>query len=718
MPCQIITAMVLDRKKRSAPQPAEASENPAKKHKGEESRIPPVSVNPKEGKESKSKKKTSEKIRPVKTDQVGVHTEETVVPAKPDNSNDIPSWPEDHLWELMKRMEKSIPARDSLRFDSRVEKLDWEEVRFGSYTAAECKEMWNKIQKRLRRYRLLRELLEDAKTWVTQPWTNFYRSTKQNRHPDLPRRPLSTYMLFYLEKKDRVAKEHPGLEMTAVSKHIAAMYKNLSKKKKQKYIDKAAEERREYEEKLEEFYRIHPDMVPKSTPKDKPPPQMEPGPRRPCTPFKLYYLEKLKTHRDDPDFRQEKCKEMWKAVNDKKKLIWINRALEDETRYQAELKEYMKENPNFVPPPLKPVLTKDEKQLKERLAGKPEKPPNSGYSLFSRIMLASEEMKKYSSKGRMLEISKMWKDLSAIDKKKYHDKVQQMIDQYKLEYATYLESLPENERKEELLLTTHRKKKVTQEKPAVEKPAPANKGNNAVAPKAPPPPPNPPSRKNQEKEAPPPPKDKKNKKEWKQTLYQGEPEPPPVTAFQLFLKSFMSDATHIPPAMRMKEAPRYWEMLPETEKAKHRKKLGELKQKYIANYEKFLKGLSQEQLKEYSTLKSNKRYEEMKEKEDSDGDDDEDDDDDDDDEGDDDDDEDDEDDDDEGREGESVDGGRDERDGAKESDDEEDENCQKNQVNEGSDSSEESSSGSDSDSDSSDSGSNNSDSESDASNSD
>ncbi|XP_071440708.1 nucleolar transcription factor 1-A-like [Hetaerina americana] len=704
--------MVLDRKKRSAPQPSEASEIVTKKHKADESRVPPpLPVNAKEGKESKSKKKGAEKARPAKVERVEETVEDAVVPVKQENNNDIPSWPEDHLWELMKRMEASIPARDSLRFDSRVEKLDWEEVRFGPYTGPECKAMWNKIQKRLRRYRLLRELLEDAKTWVTQPWTNFYRSTKQNRHPDLPRRPLSTYMLFYLEKKDKVAKEHPGLEMTAVSKHIALMYKSLSKKKKQKYVDKAAEERREYEEKLEEFYRLHPEMVPKSTPKDKPPPQMEPGPRRPCTPFKLYYLEKLKTHRDDPDFRQEKCKEMWKGVSDKKKLIWINRALEDEARYQAELKVYMKENPNFVPQPLKPVLTKEEKQLKERLAGKPEKPPNSGYSLFSRIMLASDEMKKYNSKGRMLEISKMWKDLSVIDKKKYHDKVQQMIDQYKLEYATYLESLPENERKEELLLTTHRKKKAAPEKPPVEKPT-TNKANSSASPKA--------AAatsasgrkvnhsKTQEKEPPAPVKDKKNKKEWKQTLYQGEPEPPPVTAFQLFLKSFMSDATHIPPATRMKEAPRYWEMLPESEKAKHRKKLGELKQKYIANYEKFLKGLSQEQLKEYSTLKSNcTRLDEMKEEEDSDGDEE----------------DEDEDEDDEGRDGESVDGVEEEDDaddaeGGEESEEEDDDECPKNQANEGSDSSDESSSGSDSDSDSSDSGSNNSDSDSDGSNSD
>jgi hypothetical protein len=53
------------------------------------------------------------------------------------------------------------------------------QISFGEYSGEQCKEMWGKIQKRLRRFRLLREVLEDAKAWVSKPWTNFYRSQKQ-----------------------------------------------------------------------------------------------------------------------------------------------------------------------------------------------------------------------------------------------------------------------------------------------------------------------------------------------------------------------------------------------------------------------------------------------------------------------------------------------------------------------------------------------------------
>lgn len=518
---------------------------------------------------------------------------------------DIPDWPEADLMELMKHIEKEIPQKDSLRFDSRADKLNWDNVSFASYTAEDCKEMWGKIQKRLRRFRLLREVLEDAKAWVSKPWTNFYRSQKQNRHPDLPRRPLSTYMLFYMEKKDKVARENPGLEMTGVSKCIAEMYKNLPAKKKQKYVDMAAAQRREYDQKLEEFYREHPNLIPKPVPsKDhKQGAAVDMGPRKPSTPFKLFYTNKENRHKNDPDFDRtelmERCKEQWRNMSDKKKVVWINWALEDEARYQEELKVYMSENPKFVPTNVKTVLTKEEKNLKERVAGKPEKPPNSGYSLFSRIMLVSPEIKQVAAKERMSQISKLWKSMTVGEKKKYQEQVNHMLDQYKLEYATYLESLPEDKRQEELQNNQPKRK------PATPKPVSHQSASKSS-------------------------KDTKKKLREvseEKPLYKGEPEPPPVNAYQLFLKTFMTDASHIDPEYREKEAPRYWQMLPDADKAKHRRRLNDIKQKYIRDYEKFLKSLSQEQLKDYSLQKASLKKEEEDSSDDSDSEDDNDDDD-------------------------------------------------------------------------------------------
>jgi hypothetical protein len=89
----------------------------------------------------------------------------------------------------------------------------------------------------------------------------------------------------------------------------------------------------------------------------------------------------------------------------------------------------------------------------------------------------------------------------------------------------------------------------------------------------------------------------------------------------LFLKDFLVSAKHLPESSRDKEAPQYWSQMADSEKLKWRKRLQELKEKYINKYENFLKvrlifclfwsilifglqSLTQEQLKEYSVLKA------------------------------------------------------------------------------------------------------------------
>lgn len=62
-----------------------------------------------------------------------------------------------------------------------------------------------------------------------------------------------------------------------------------------------------------------------------------------------------------------------------------------------------------------------------RLSGKPVKPPNSAYSLYSRVMLQSDpQVKKLPPKERMAEISKKWKELSDAQKARYEEKVREV----------------------------------------------------------------------------------------------------------------------------------------------------------------------------------------------------------------------------------------------------------------------------------------------------
>ena len=79
--------------------------------------------------------------------------------------------------------------------------------------------------------------------------------------------------------------------------------------------------------------------------------------------------------------------------------------------------------------------------------GRPEKPPSSAYSLFSKEMLNTEAIKQFPSKERMSHISESWKRVSEADKEIYQTKVNEAMSKYKSEYNDWFESLSLEEQK-------------------------------------------------------------------------------------------------------------------------------------------------------------------------------------------------------------------------------------------------------------------------------
>lgn len=147
---------------------------------------------------------------------------------------------------------------------------------------------------------------------------------------------------------------------------------------------------------------------------------------------------------------KEKCKDEYKLLPDKKKLKWILRAVEEEDQYNEDFEKFRLLHPDVEASAKKSILTKEEKNLKERYStdfsfvvlfffvlncnfsffvrhdGKPDKPPNSGYSMFSRDMLAGDTLKHLESKERMAEISRLWKLMDEPSRKAYNERVSQV----------------------------------------------------------------------------------------------------------------------------------------------------------------------------------------------------------------------------------------------------------------------------------------------------
>ena len=421
-----------------------------------------------------------------------------------------------------------------------MKKLDWKKIAFEELGADDCKKIWLSIQERIRRFRILSDLLPDARSWVAQPWTNFYKSKDFNRHPDMPKKPLSMYMLFYSEMREEILKTNPNMSMPEVAKACSEKYAKLSDKKKMKYKSRCDEMRREYDAKMKQFYKDNPQLKPTKQDKTKkqkeakaaaaaavsmaapssmatgaainmvpiagpshqqqvmqqmnpglqgmtllPPPsvmatvqpqtqmqghapiQLEvalpqqpvhqmpqqqlqqqaapqyvtvksdepqqqrmmpaasyPGaPERPSKPFDLYFKSVVDENLNNPNFdRQstaERCRNEWKTMKVKKKAKWIKRAAQMFREYEEWVAAFGEQNPGYVAPERKNFLTQEDQKILDKAMGRPEKPPSSAYSLFSKEMLNDVEIKKFPSKDRMAQISERWKNVDQDTKDRY-----------------------------------------------------------------------------------------------------------------------------------------------------------------------------------------------------------------------------------------------------------------------------------------------------------
>merc|ERR1712136_512482 len=226
-------------------------------------------------------------------------------------------------------------------------------------------------------------------------------------------------------------------------------YNEMNERKKQKYTEQAKKEKEQFELKLKKFMLDHPDYIPLKS--EKMP--MKALPPKAPTPFKLFCdskMSKFQAEGMNGNEAREKCRETFKELNDKQRLKWIYKSLQQEKQYNDDLEKFKADHPDVEVGAKKSLLSKDEKHLKEKTEGKPEKPPNSGYSLYSKKLLASSSLKHLESKERMTEISRMWKELKDEERKLYNEEAQQLILNYKMEYASYLESLQPEQRVLEL----------------------------------------------------------------------------------------------------------------------------------------------------------------------------------------------------------------------------------------------------------------------------
>uniref|UniRef100_A0AAR2LFH5 HMG box domain-containing protein n=1 Tax=Pygocentrus nattereri TaxID=42514 RepID=A0AAR2LFH5_PYGNA len=322
----------------------------------------------------------------------------------------------DDLMKLLDGMKVNLPEKDLTKYKTSEAHMDWEKVAFNTYSGDMCKQKWLELSKEIRKFRTLTELIVDAQDYIKNP----YKGKKLKKHPDFPKKPLTPYFRFFMEKRAKYAKLHPEMSNLDLTKILSKKYRELPERKKEKYVNDFHKEKETFVVNMSKFKEDHPDLVETKSKKGSNVPE------KPRTPQQLWYNHEkkalLKIHPDatTKDIKDSLGKK-WTQLSDKKRLKWIHKSLEQHKEYEVRAHPELNLTEGDI---VKTTLTKAERQLKDKCDGRPDKPPSNGYSMFCAELMSS--MKDVPSTERMVMCSQRWKLLKQSEKDAYQKRCEQV----------------------------------------------------------------------------------------------------------------------------------------------------------------------------------------------------------------------------------------------------------------------------------------------------
>ena len=92
----------------------------------------------------------------------------------------------------------------------------------------------------------------DKKTTGKGGWPKG-RKRKKPKDENAPKQPLSGYLRFLNERRDKIRAENPGMSFSEISKLLGGEWSKMAQHEKQKYLDEAERDRERYQRELEAY---------------------------------------------------------------------------------------------------------------------------------------------------------------------------------------------------------------------------------------------------------------------------------------------------------------------------------------------------------------------------------------------------------------------------------------------------------------------------------
>ncbi|RUS78366.1 hypothetical protein EGW08_013886 [Elysia chlorotica] len=340
-------------------------------------------------------------------------------------------WTQDEQKSLLEQVLKMVG--DKVSFASARAKVQWDKLDVNSRTAEDCEKMFGVLTGKIRKFRLLSEILNEAASEVEKGYS--YKFLYDN-FEDFPKKPPPATALYL---KDHRA-EFEDMTGKILMRAVTQKWKDCSQDKKEYYKNKYRKRMEKYKKKIEDFKKNHPSLL------FRDPNSVSIRMSAPVLPNPLaLYVKHIqpKVQGKHPELTasqlRSKCCAKYHKLSEHKKLKWILKAKEQLLEYKAQCEIYRKEKPDagLKPPVLN--LAKEDKKILDKHEGKPLAPAINIFRYFCGSVKVDSEL---SIAERSKKLSQLYHGLSEQELFKLHEDYKQIVQAYIQDFSSYYKSLP------------------------------------------------------------------------------------------------------------------------------------------------------------------------------------------------------------------------------------------------------------------------------------
>lgn len=162
------------------------------------------------------------------------------------------------------------------------------------------------------------------------------KEKKEKKPKDYPKAPLTAFLLFSQDQRDKLRKENPTWALSEVAKTLGKLWKDIEKPEGERYAQLAEADKKRHEREMKEYLAKGGEVFKARRGKKE---KKEKHPVKRATPAFMYFTQDFRsTHRDLPMTEQAKqAGAAWKVMTPEAKAPYEAKAAKDKERYATEM---------------------------------------------------------------------------------------------------------------------------------------------------------------------------------------------------------------------------------------------------------------------------------------------------------------------------------------------------------------------------------------------